>query len=254
MQFINTLFCILSFIFNNYNMSSTLIDNLFDYNLSKNKLILKHDIEKSDRYEEYKSNILIPSSYFKKKNNQKTPSKPNKKRNSNLSGKKEKNSNNVKCVDNPWRTETEVKFTLSSNQDRSDINAMNINNMNKIVCMDKMVGNSSIFALKKVNNFGNVLSLSKSVNNIEKKRNIITNKKNINEVSNQIDSFRFNIFEYYIYRYCFRIYNKKQHCLYEYGLEVIKNQLDIINVFNANFFFNVLFKRLTRIKDSDEDD
>ena len=34
MQFINTLFCILSFIFNNYNMNSTLIDNLFDCNLS----------------------------------------------------------------------------------------------------------------------------------------------------------------------------------------------------------------------------
>ena len=68
MQFINTLFGVLSFFFNRYNLDTTLIDNLFNYNLAKNKLILKHNIEKSNKYEEYKSNILIPSAYFKKKN------------------------------------------------------------------------------------------------------------------------------------------------------------------------------------------
>ena len=242
MQFINTIFYIISSIFNYYNMNSTLIDNLFDYNLSQNKLILKHNKNKSDKYEEYKSNILIPSSYFKKKNLTKK-----KQSSTSLSG-------NVKCVENPWKSETEVKLNLSSNQEGCDINAININNMNKIICMDRMTGNSSLFALNKLNNLGNILILNKNKNDIKQSGNIMMKKKIINEISNRIDSFRFNFFEYYIYGRCFRNYYKKQFDLYEYGLEVIKNQLDIINVFTANFFFNNLFKRLTKIKDDDEDD
>ena len=49
------------------------------------------------------------------------------------------------------------------------------------------------------------------------------------------------------------IHYKKKFDLYEYGLEMIKNQLDIIKVFNFNFFFNILFNRITKDKNNDED-
>ena len=122
-----------------------------------------------------------------------------------------------------------------------------------MICADKIMGDSSIYALSKINNCENILSLNKNINNIEKKNNLIINKKNIYKINNSTKSFNFNIFEYYLYRNCFRIYYKKQFGLYGYGLAVIKNQLDIINVFNANFFFNILFKKLTTVKNNDLD-
>ena len=121
-------------------------------------------------------------------------------------------------------------------------------------CTNEIVRNSSFLALRNANNFENILSLSKNINSIDQKENILTRQKSFFEINNHIDRFKFNIFEYFIYGNCFRVYYKKQIGLYEYGLEVIKNQLDIINVFNANFFFNILFKRLRKIKSFDEDD
>ena len=251
MQFINTLFSILSFIFNSYNINTTLIDNLFDFNLEKNKLILKHDIEKSNKYEEYKTNILIPCTYFKDIN----PNifRLNKKINLYQSGKKDKINCNVKCIDNPWKSRTEIKFNISSNSKPEKLDIY-LNNINNKMSYSNEFGNSSLFALRKVNKSENILSLNKNINIIEQRGSVIRKKKTINETNNQIDNLKFNIFEYYFYRNCFRIYYKKQFDLYEYGLEIIKNQLDIVNVFNANFFFNVLFKRLTKIKNNYEDD
>ena len=249
LQFINSLFCMLSFIFNNYNMKSTLIDNLFNYNLIKNKLVLKHDIEKSNKNEEYKSNILIPNSYFKQKNQ--NSSKSYKKINSVQIIKKDKTKNNVNCIDN-LKPITEIKFNLYSNQKSEKFNINDIN-FNKMICTDKIIGNSSLYGLNKINN-DNILNLNKNVNNFEQIKNVVTKKKNIRDINNNIISFKFNIFEYYFYRNCFRTNNKSKFCLYEYGLEVIKNQLDIINVFNANFFFNVLFKRLTKVRNDDKND
>ena len=255
MQFINTLFCILSFIFNTYNMNAVLIDNLFDYNLSKNKLILKHDIEKTNKYEEYKNNIFIPSAYFKNYN--KDYKGRNKKSYSKHIGQEGEINNSVKCIDNPWKSEQKMikyDFSPNSKQEKFCINITNLNNINKMVYANENIGNSSLSALKKVSNFENVLSLNKNIINIEQKGNIFTNNKSILEINNQIDRFKLNIFEYYFYRNCFRNCYKKQFYLYEYGLEVIKNQLDIMNVFNANFFFNILFKRLMKTKINNEED
>ena len=252
MQFINTLFRICCFFFNKYNLDSTLVENLFNFNLEKNKLILKHDIQKTNKYEEYKKNILIPSAYFKKKN------QPRLSKNSNFiqKAKRKETNNHIKCVDNPWKPETEVKFNITSNskQEKFDINALNLNNINKMTYTNEIIGNSSLFVLKKVNNIENILNLNKNINNIDQRENVVTRQKTILEVNNHIDKFKFNIFEYYVYKNCFRKYYKKQLVLNEYGLEVIKNQLDIINVFNANFFFNVLFKRLRKVRSNDEDD
>ena len=253
MQFINTLFSILSFIYNSYNINTTLIDNLFDFNLAKNKLILKHDIEKSNKYEEYKTKIFIPSTYFKEKNL--NISKLNKKDNLNKSRKKGEINYNVICIADHRKSRADIKCNISLNPklEKHDSHLNNINSFNKMSYSNEF-GNSSLFALRKLNKSENILSLNKNISNIEQRGSVIRKKKTVNKVISQINSLKFNIFEYYFYRNCFRIYYKKQFGLYEYGLEVIKNQLDIINVFNANFFFNLLFKKLTKIKNNYEDD
>ena len=254
MQFLNLFFSLLSFIFNNYNMKSTLIDNLFNYNSHKNKLILKHNIEKLNKYEEYKNNILIPTAYFKKKSQNNL--KLNKKINPTQTEKrKEINNdvNNIKRNDKPRDSKTEIKFNPSSipKSEHFDINAINFNNVNKMVFTEKIIGNSSIYALNKNNNLENILCLNKNINNIDLRRNVFKKNQKIHAININVNSFKFNILEYYFYKSCKRVYYKKQFVLYEYGLEVIKNQLDIINIFNAIFCFNNLLKRVRNI-DSDD--
>ena len=103
-----------------------------------------------------------------------------------------------------------MKFNISSNSklERFDFDS-NLNNVNKIIYTDKMFGNSSLFALSKVNNNDNILSLNKNINNIEQRGSIFKNKIYFKKRNHNINSFKVNIFEYYIYRNCFRIYYKK---------------------------------------------
>ena len=93
----------------------------------------------------------------------------------------------------------------------------------------------------------NSLILLNNKNPIMKINNKINHSEDHYCTNNKLNYFKLNICKYYFY-HCFKKTENKKFELYENGIGMITNILDIINVFNTNYFFDDYFKKMNNTK------
>ena len=234
MQMINLIFSMIAYIYNKYNMKSTLIENLFCYNLQRSKLILKYDFEKSNKYKNYKNDFSIFVSHFK---NNKTAVVSN---NKILNFKSPLNFQKQSIIGDEQNKNTNKQYKLGnlksiSKQERS---------FNKIL----NESNSASIDMNKIKNVNSVILLNKRNRLIKINDNVNNNfGKDCTNSHSKLDDFKLNFFKYYFY-HCFKNTENKEFELYQYGIGMVVNQLDIINVFNTNFFCDNYLKKMNNTK------
>ena len=231
-QIVNIIFSIIAFIFNKYNMKSTLIEDLFCYNLQKNKLILKNDIEKLNKYNNYKNNAAIFVSRLK--SNQLF----NENNNKIMNFKSSLNIHEKQLISDDAKNKKvteELKLDNLKNISGPEYSCNKILNENNLsIDKNKLKSINSVILL---NNRSRLLKINDNINyNLD---NDLDNSK--------LFDFKFNIFKYCFY-YLFKNRENKEFELYKYGIQMLTNQLDIINVFTTNFFFDNYLKKKDNFK------
>ena len=231
-QMINIIFTVVVYLFNKYNMKYTLIENLFCYDIQKNKLIFKNDFEKSNRNNNYKNRAAILLSNFNNNQNSDEDNKIlNLKNSIKIQGKQL-----IIVGANNKKTNEQLKLDDLRNISRPEYSCNKILNDN----------NSASIDMNKLKNFNSVVLLNNKSRLIKINNNINQNLDKDWSKSKLYD-FKINFFKYYFY-HCFKNTENKEFELYQYGIEMLTNQLDIINVFNTNFFFENYFTKINNIK------
>ena len=260
MQIIYSIFSILSFIYNNYNFGATIMDNLFTYNLLNKKLVLKHSFEKSTKYEDYKNNISMNIPKFKNSDDQ-----------SQIKSRYDsRNYNYIKDILPSYKPNLlsdsriqDINLMKKNLIKRNDFSQANLSLHDKDQhSSNKIINDNSAINLNKyASHFLLINKQGKKSEDIEEnmvkeknsKKDIFT-KILIKREQSIINSFHYNFFQYFFYSYCNCFRNNKTFDLYQYGIEMIKDQLDIINEFNVNFLFNIYFKKIINIKSMKNND
>ena len=228
MQLINLVFSVISYIYNKYHMKYTLIENLFCYNLEKNKLILKYDFEKSNKYKNYKNDFSIYVSNFKNNITAAT--------NKILNFKSSFNLQKQSIIDDERNKKIDKFFKLGNSKSISRPE----HSFNKIL----NESNSVSVDMNKMKNVNSVILLNKR-NRLMKINDYVNNSldNGYTKSISKLDYFKLNFFKYCFYHF-YKNTEKKEFELYQYGIGMVVNQLDIINVFNNNFFCDNYLKKM----------
>ena len=207
MQMLNTFFSLLIIIPNRYFYDNIIINNLFDFDKNKNKIISKNRIELNDS---------------KRKNS-----------NDMESFKKEYYKNNIN-LQLKLKNKDEILVNDSKSEKKS-------NSKKESQSIDKIINMS---AYEKINNASKIdnFLLSKDINIINKNRAvcILKNKKNERRITrerstiepdNNYINYNFNIFDYL----CLGKFrkNSKDFNTFKKGIVIFKQKMDIINIFNC---------------------
>ena len=202
MQMLNTIFTLLSFLPNKFYYDHIIVDNLFDFDLKKNKIIAKNKKRPKKRY---MSDLV---------NQTKEPIKLQSNLSLKLYNKDEYNHNELK---------SEKK---ESKSDIKDINKSNISGYEKgsnasklnIFPFQKDFNNSNIFIEK--NKYMQYKKMRRNFNNYEESSNFM--------------QINLNIFDYL----CLGKYRKsnKNFFLFRKGILIFKEKMDIVNIFNYIIF------------------
>ena len=234
MQMINTIFLLLSLIPNKYLYDNLIIGNLFDFDITKNKIInklfkknirfnsqrLRHELEsprslKSFGSQRRANNILQESRiiYLKSMNNE------NKEGSINNDYKSEKNKRNINK--NYLRSDNSLNLSAYekiNNQSKIEIqpfkNNSNIMNNNKI-CSEKNKSKKIVFELKRREN------------------------SRMENRSYNFINFKLNLIDY-LFMGRFKEKNKTYN-LFRKGIVIYKEKLDVINLFNCILFIEKRF-------------
>ena len=234
MQMINTIFLLLSLIPNKYLYDNLIIGNLFDFDITKNKIInklfkknirfnsqrLRHELESPRSQKSFGSprranNILQESRiiYLKSMNNE------NKEGSINNDYKSEKNKRNI-----------------NKNYLRSD-NSLNLSAYEKI-------NNQSKIEIQPFKNNSNIMNNNKiySEKNTSKKIVFELKRRENSRMENRsynFINFKLNLIDY-LFMGRFKEKNKTYN-LFRKGIVIYKEKLDVINLFNCILFIEKRF-------------
>ena len=234
MQMINTIFLLLSLIPNKYLYDNLIIGNLFDFDITKNKIInklfkknirfnsqrLRHELESPRSQKSFGSprranNILQESRiiYLKSMNNE------NKEGSINNDYKSEKNKRNI-----------------NKNYLRSD-NSLNLSAYEKI-------NNQSKIEIQPFKNNSNIMNNNKIYSEKNKSKKIVFELKRRENSRMENRSYNFINFKLNLIDYLFmgRFKEKnKTYNLFRKGIVIYKEKLDVINLFNCILFIEKRF-------------
>ena len=217
MQLFSNIFTVMSFLFSRFNSENILINELFNFNLTEQKIILKN----------YKNDKKIFFSNDIKKGLNETI------QNFSLVVQKTGTSENkLLLIKNP----TVLKISDDNINKSIIFKTFNRNsNIKNISLLNKKNNESSLFKMNRNNDaepmsFVNEKILKSSNKLFHTKNNDLSGMfKDLNVEA--IEKINYNWFEYYIGRYCLNSKPKEYLNLYENGKEMLKFQLDIINMF-----------------------
>ena len=204
MQMLNALFSLLSTLVNNFNYDNIIISDLFDFDIIKNKIIIKNKKFKKFEKKTYMSDL-----------------------NNSLSIKEKE----------------KTRFNITLKSSNKDINCHNENKYDKKSkknsknyrkSMDKTINAS---AYEKMSNISKIDILPFSINpNFQINNKLIKTKKK--KLENLFDkneknlyiNFKLNLLEYFCLGKC--RHQKKHYNQFKKGTLIFKQKLDIINIFN----------------------
>ena len=204
---LNTFFSLLSIFPNKFFYDKIIINNLFDYNIKKNKIIFKNKKYNSFKKKKYISNL------------------------DNFIKEQEKNRNNMT-----------LKLKDKNENVNNECKSENKNNSKNYIKSDKSI---NVSAYEKMNNISKNIMIPSSIGlNLGKKNNLIyigKNKLEIMKNTNNKDeenlknmNFNLNILDYLCLGRCKN--RKIQFDLFRKGILIFKQKLDIINIFNYILF------------------
>ena len=233
MQMINTIFLLLSLIPNKYLYDNLIIGNLFDFDITKNKIInklfkknirfnsqrLRHELEsprslKSFGSQRRANNILQESRiiYLKSMNNE-----------------------NKEGSINDYKSEKK-KRNINKNYLRSD-NSLNLSAYEKI-------NNQSKIEIQPFKNNSNIMNNNKIYSEKNKSKKIVFELKRRENSRMENRSYNFINFKLNLIDYLFmgRFKEKnKTYNLFRKGIVIYKEKLDVINLFNCILFIEKRF-------------
>ena len=234
MQMINTIFLLLSLIPNKYLYDNLIIGNLFDFDITKNKIInklfkknirfnsqrLRHELESPRSQKSFGSprranNILQESRiiYLKSMNNE------NKEGSINNDYKSEKNKRNINK--NYLRSDNSLNLSAYekiNNQSKIEIQPFKINS--------NIVNNNKIYTEK--------IKSKKIVIEPNRRENSRMENRSYNFIN-----FKLNLIDY-LFMGRFKEKNKTYN-LFRKGIVIYKEKLDVINLFNCILFIEKRF-------------
>ena len=234
MQMINTIFLLLSLIPNKYLYDNLIIGNLFDFDITKNKIInklfkknirfnsqrLRHELEsprslKSFGSQRRANNILQESRiiYLKSMNNE----------------------NKEGSIKNDYKSEKN-KRNINKNYLRSD-NSLNLSAYEKI-------NNQSKIEIPPFKNKCNIVNNNKIYSEKNKSKKIVFELKRRENSRMENRSYNFINFKLNLIDYLFMSsYKKKNQAynLFRKGILIYKEKLDVINLFNCILFIEKRF-------------
>ena len=234
MQMINTIFLLLSLIPNKYLYDNLIIGNLFDFDITKNKIInklfkknirfnsqrLRHELESPRSQKSFGSprranNILQESRiiYLKSMNNE----------------------NKEGSIKNDYKSEKN-KRNINKNYLRSD-NSLNLSAYEKI-------NNQSKIEIQPFKNNSNIMNNNKIYSEKNKSKKIVFELKRRENSRMENRSYNFINFKLNLIDYLFmgRFKEKnKTYNLFRKGIVIYKEKLDVINLFNCILFIEKRF-------------
>ena len=234
MQMINTIFLLLSLIPNKYLYDNLIIGNLFDFDITKNKIInklfkknirfnsqrLRHELESPRSQKSFGSprranNILQESRiiYLKSMNNE----------------------NKEGSIINDYKSEKN-KRNINKNYLRSD-NSLNLSAYEKI-------NNQSKIEIQPFKNNSNIMNNNKIYSEKNKSKKIVFELKRRENSRMENRSYNFINFKLNLIDYLFmgRFKEKnKTYNLFRKGIVIYKEKLDVINLFNCILFIEKRF-------------
>jgi len=236
MQFLYTIFTLISVIPNKLIQQIKIINEIFNFNLKQRKMTMKiHSIKDFNSISLLKNTnnyIYLPSKHRIRNNNNNNTNNISK---NSLIGI-ENNDNNISSVVNIINKKNSSSNKIENKNDNSKVHFLR----------DKKRHNNNNFSKSNYNQRNNKNSPNKNyiyrvgsfypkklVTVEEKKDEDNESEKNNNTLKEYIDKIKINIFEYY----CLRKLSKKKGDIYLFksAISLFKKRMDIINVFNLLF-------------------
>ena len=233
MQMINTIFLLLSLIPNKYLYDNLIIGNLFDFDITKNKIINKL----------FKKNIRFNSQRLRHElespRSQKSFGSPRRANNilqeSRIIYLKSMNNENKEGSINDYKSEKK-KRNINKNYLRSD-NSLNLSAYEKI-------NNQSKIEIQPFKNNSNIVNNNKIYTEKIKSKKIVIepNRRENSRMENRsynFINFKLNLIDY-LFMGRFKEKNKTYN-LFRKGIVIYKEKLDVINLFNCILFIEKRF-------------
>ena len=236
MQFLYTIFTLISEIPNKLIQQIKIINEIFNFNLKQRKMTMKihyiKDFNSISLLKNTNNYIYLPSKHRIRNNNNNNTNNISK---NSLIGI-ENNDNNISSVVNIINKKNSSSNKIENKNDNSKVHFLR----------DKKRHNNNSFSKSNYNQRNNKNSPNKNyiyrvgsfypkklVTVEEKKDEDNESEKNNNTLKEYIDKIKINIFEYY----CLRNLSKKKGDIYLFksAISLFKKRMDIINVFNLLF-------------------
>ena len=224
MQLINTVFLLLTSVINKLNCELKIINSIFNFNLKKNKVILKFQNLKESNEKDIIKNIttISKNKYYIFPTKQSLDLRPIENDN--------KSKNNLIAKDNEMGNITLGLNISEIKKYESQHYTIKINNKSQNITPYE---NSKVSIKSKNNISQNMRDNSSNFNNdiLKKKNNDIFRKEtfNLKDFNDHID---LNIFDYFCYNQ-----DSKKYKLFNSGYSFYRKKMDIVHVFNIIFIF-----------------